>query len=183
MVKDEAKEEGKEMEAQHLLCAIFKAFSAVTKDCPDTRQSFEHRVGHLQLFGAIEKVMTPTEQVLQEALNMVSPTPPPSHLSEPHPLSRFCRWWRVCTDSEMAATLYSTPSPSRCCFTGSHPCLAPSSSGSLCACWTCVGVALRTANAAAWVASSPQCSPSSQTLRPSSVPSHSLWKVCTLTPC
>ena len=75
MVSEEAKQEGKEQDAQFLVCAIFRAFSAVTKDCPVTRQSYEQRMGQSWPLGIISKVITPTEAVLQEALNMVSPTP------------------------------------------------------------------------------------------------------------
>ena len=64
-----------EDECRQLVCSIFKAFSAVTRNCPSTRQDFEHRVQGSWLFDTIAKFITPTEQVLQEALNMVSPLP------------------------------------------------------------------------------------------------------------
>ena len=69
-VEEEAKEEPEA--AQQLVCSLFSAYSAVTKNCPRTRQDFERRVSHSWLFQAIAKVITPTEAVLQEALNMVS---------------------------------------------------------------------------------------------------------------
>lgn len=70
LVEEEAK--GSEEDARQLVCSMFRAFSAVTKNCAATRQDFEHRVGHSWLFGLIAKIATPTEAVLQEALNMVS---------------------------------------------------------------------------------------------------------------
>lgn len=73
LVEEEARE--KEGDAQVLVCSLFRAFSAVTKKCAATRQDFEHRVSHSWLFQAIAKVATPTEAILQEALNMVSHSP------------------------------------------------------------------------------------------------------------
>lgn len=70
-------EEAKRCEesARQLICCMFRAFSAVTKNCPSTRQDFEQRVGHSWLFTVIANVVTPTEAVLQEGLNMVSACP------------------------------------------------------------------------------------------------------------
>ncbi len=62
---------GKPEEAKQLVCGIFRAFSAVTKNCPSTRQDFEQRVAQTWLFSLITDLIIPTKHVLQEALNMV----------------------------------------------------------------------------------------------------------------
>ena len=69
LVAEEASQN--ETEARQLVCSLFKAFSSVTRNCPGTRQDFENRVSHHDLLDQITKVTAPTEEILQEALNMV----------------------------------------------------------------------------------------------------------------
>ena len=69
LVEEEAAENN--TEARQLVCSLFKAFSAVTRNCPGTRQDFENRVNHSDLLDKIMRVTEPSEEILQEALNMV----------------------------------------------------------------------------------------------------------------
>jgi len=69
LVVEEATEN--KAEARQLVCSLFKAFSAVTRNCPGTRQDFENRVYHNELLDKIMRVTEPSEEILQEALNMV----------------------------------------------------------------------------------------------------------------
>ncbi len=79
LVEEEAR--GREEDTQQLVCSVFKAFSAVTANCPPTRQDFEHRVGHSPLLALVANITTPSETVLQEVLGMVSQSP--SHTPSP----------------------------------------------------------------------------------------------------
>lgn len=69
LVAEEAKEN--KAEARQLVCSLFQAFSSVTRNCPITRQDFENRVNHRDLLDKITTVTVPTEEILQQALNMV----------------------------------------------------------------------------------------------------------------
>ena len=58
-----------------LVCQVFRAFTAVMKNCPTTREWFERRVGHYRLTQLVSTITQPTINLLQEAMNMVSPSP------------------------------------------------------------------------------------------------------------
>ena len=56
-----------------LVCQVFRAFTAVMKNCPITREWFERRVGHYRLTQLVSTITQPSINLLQEAMNMVSP--------------------------------------------------------------------------------------------------------------
>ncbi len=50
---------------------MFRAFTAIMEGCSTAREAFETRVQYANLCCLVESIIEPTEEILQEALNMV----------------------------------------------------------------------------------------------------------------
>ena len=160
-----------------LVCQVFRAFTAVMKNCPITREWFERRVGHYRLTQLVSTITQPSINLLQEAMNMVSPfsslsltlsffslpsLPDPLFLSlspSPYELNNAIfislpspplhRLLKAPTSTNKTVTLSTTRRPSRCFFSGFPRWPRPSSAGWQGDSMTFAPVAPRTSSVAA----------------------------------